>query len=417
MLRYKVVVSFMFMVMVAACQPAKPPFECKDALGCVTIAPDAPIKIGSLQVVSGGQANLGEFGLQAIGLALTERDNRLLGHPIVLQNEDEGCTPEGGANAALKLVADPQIVGIIGTICSSSAINAAKIMSEAGLVMISGANTVPALTGVGDEKGANWQAGYFRTIQNAAYWGDIAATFVSQKLGVTKAATIHDNDAYAQALTELFSQKFTALGGEVVLATSINRGDKDMLPILAAVAKSESQFIFYPIFQPEADYLTIQTKDVVGLEKIQRMVAGSVATDKFIKSVEAKGIGMYVVVTAKPSGAAFDKFRADFKAKYNTNVPHFTVPYTYDATNLLLKAIEQVVLKDDDNTLHLGRQALRDALYTVTDFQGATGEIHCNKFGDCNIGSVSVLQLNDPATGLDGLNDNVIFSSTLEKSK
>jgi len=418
MLRYKIVSCFiMVFVVVVACQSAPPPFECKDVLGCVTIKPGEPIKIGALQVVSGGQANLGEFGLQAIGLALAERDNNLLGHSIVLQNEDEGCTPEGGANAALKLVADPQIVGIIGTSCSSSAIKAAKIMSDAGLVMVSGGNTLPSLTGVGNEKGANWQLGYFRTIQNAVYWGDIVATFAYQKLGVTKAMTVHDNDAYAQALVELFTQKFTQLGGKVILATSINRGDKEMQPILAAVAKSGAEFMFYPVFQPEADYLTIQFKQVAGLEKVQRMAAGSIATDAFIKSVQANGTGMYMVVIAKPSGAAFDKFNANFKAKYNKEVPFFAIPYIYDATNLLLAKLEAVAIKDEDGTVHIGRQALRDALYATTDFQGVTGMMTCNQFGDCNSGSSSILQLNDPAAGLDGLNSNIIFSSTPGESK
>ncbi len=404
------------MALLGSCRQAAPAFKCTDKIGCVTIAPGEPIKIGTLLVSSGGSANLGEFSLQAIELALSQRDNKLLGHALVLQKEDEQCTPQGGANSALKIVADPKVVGIIGTVCSSSATDASKIMSEAGLVMISGANTVPALTGAGNEKGKNWQAGYFRTVQNATYWGDTAATFAFQKLGKTKAATIHDGDAYAQALAALFAQKFTQLGGKIVLAASINRGDKDMLPVLTAVAKAEAEFLFYPVFQPESDYLTIQSKSVAGLEKIERMMAGASATEKFIKAVDSHGLGMYVLST-KPSGAAYDKFSADFKAKYDKGIPHSLVPYTYDAINLLLAKLEAVAVKEADGTLHIGRQALRDALYATNNLPGGSGTITCNPFGDCNIGSTSVLQLKDPTAGLDGLNSNVVFSYTPGESK
>ncbi len=37
------------LALISACQAAPPPFECKDELGCVTIKPDEPIKLGVLQ--------------------------------------------------------------------------------------------------------------------------------------------------------------------------------------------------------------------------------------------------------------------------------------------------------------------------------------------------------------------------------
>ena len=43
-------------ILLAACQPVPPPFECTDAIGCVDIAPGEPLKLGVLQALSGGAA-------------------------------------------------------------------------------------------------------------------------------------------------------------------------------------------------------------------------------------------------------------------------------------------------------------------------------------------------------------------------
>jgi branched-chain amino acid transport system substrate-binding protein len=52
--------------------------------------------------------------------------------------------------------------------------------------------------------------------------------------------------------------------------------------------------------------------------------------------------------------------------------------------NMILQALQKpgVVVKDADGTLHVLKQALRDAL-AATDMQGITGNIKCDPNGDC----------------------------------
>ena len=145
-----------FIVFVAilptACQKSPPPFKCTDSIGCVDIAPSEPIKISALLALSGGAAPLGLEQTQSIKLAIAQRGEQLLGHPIKLHIEDARCSPEGGTNAALKVVTRPEIITILGTSCSDAAVTA-KIMSEAGLTMISGGNSAPSLTAIGEQQG------------------------------------------------------------------------------------------------------------------------------------------------------------------------------------------------------------------------------------------------------------------------
>ena len=227
----------------AARQKDAPVFTCSDAIGCVTIDPGEPIELGVLQALSGGPAPIGLAQVRSIELAVAARDGQLLGHPIELQIEDEYCSPEGGTVAAQKLASDPQIIAILGTTCSGAAAPAAQVMSAAGLVMISGENTAPSLTAIGGKPGPDWQPGYFRSTYNDTVRGQAAATFVFRELGLTQVATINDGDAFTQGLTDAFEQKFTGLGGEIVLAATVNKEESNMHPVLEAVALAEAQLV------------------------------------------------------------------------------------------------------------------------------------------------------------------------------
>ena len=71
--------------------------------------------------ISGATAFLGEDSVGAIEIAIDDRGGELLGHSIQLSGEDSLCSAEGGQTAATKVSADPTILGVIGTNCSSAA--------------------------------------------------------------------------------------------------------------------------------------------------------------------------------------------------------------------------------------------------------------------------------------------------------
>src|SRR5512143_827827 len=118
MLQRKPLILFLLAaVLLTACRPSPPPFKCPDALGCVEIVPRAPIKIGVIYNLTGA-GPLGLFLLHSVELAVEDRGSQLLGHRVELVSADARCSGEGGTTAALKITADPQIVGIVGPTCS-----------------------------------------------------------------------------------------------------------------------------------------------------------------------------------------------------------------------------------------------------------------------------------------------------------
>jgi branched-chain amino acid transport system substrate-binding protein len=409
--RESAILLFLTVVLLAGCRPAATPFECTDAIGCVKIAPGEPIKIGVLQALSGDLAVQGLEHLDCIQLALKDRGNELLGHPIELHSADSRCSREGGTTAVLKLTADPQMVGIVGPTCSSAAASAMVEVAEAGLVMISGSSSSISLTSVGGEPGPDWRPGFLRTAQNDAVVGRAAATFAFQVLGVRKAATINDGDPYTRGLTDTFAQGFAELGGDVVLAIAVNKGDTDMRPVLNAVAASGAELLFFPVFRPEGDYIVLQAGAVEGMESTTLMSAEGVYFDTFVEAIAEAGIGMHFITPVMPEGPAYDDFVARYEAQFNerpTKTPYHA--HVYDAANLLLDAVEAVAVQDGDGTLHVRRQALRDALYATSGKQGLIGSLTCDEYGDCGVARFEVVRLDDPAAGFEGLAANVVYT-------
>jgi branched-chain amino acid transport system substrate-binding protein len=396
-------------ILLTTCQAASPPFQCTDKIGCMTIGPGEPIKIGMLQTLSGDVGTQGLEQVQSFEVAAAGRAGKLLNHPLELRREDSLCSGEGGTTAALKIVADPQTVAVFGTTCSGEAVTAARIVSEAGLVMISSSNSAPSLTSVGGKQGENWQSGYFRTAHNDADQGRAAATFAVQELGLRKAATINDGDAYTQGLAKIFGQVFTELGGQIVLNAAINKGDTDMKPVLAAVAASDVELLFFPIFPPEGNYIALQAREVEGFEQIALMGGESLLTPAFVEPVGVAGVGMYFVSPQTPAGSAYDNFVVKYQSKYGQSPSTPFVAHSFDAANMMFDAIEKAAIKEQNGTLHMGRQALRDALYDISGYQGLTGTLSCDKFGDCGAASFKVVRLDDPAAGMEGLTDNVVY--------
>ena len=71
--------------------------------------------------------------------------------------------------------------------------------------------------------------------------------------------------------------------------------------------------------------------------------------------------------------------------------------------------------QDEDGTLRIGRQALRDMLYATSGYQGLTGSLTCDEYGDCGVARFQVVRLDDPAAGLEGLATNVVYNYPSDK--
>ncbi len=357
--------------------------------GCVTVASGAPVKIGTLLAISGDVASLGNDSNAGVTLAIDHLDGSfdgkmgtIDGHAISVVKEDDECSADGGQKGGTKLAADPQIVAVVGTTCSSSALGVAdKIMSNAGIPLISPSNTNPALT----EEGTH-QPFYLRT----AYNDRIQAAIINdwaQKEGFKTAATIHDESPYASALAEVFGTDFENNGGSISDAESIQSTDTDFKALLQKIAQNPPDMLYYPDFDPACELIAQQAKQTAGLENTTLVGSDGCLTDTYINEGGAAIVGTFA---SGPDLSAFqqgDFYTKQFLPAYKQLIGSApTSAYhaqAYDAMGMIAQAIESVAIKNDDGSLTIPRMALRDALFATSNYQGITGTITCSDLGDC----------------------------------
>lgn len=352
-----------------------------DRIGVIKLKAADPISIGVWFVVAGPDASLGVDTKRGVELAAEDKKGKLLGHPIKLIVQDEGCNAEGGQAAATKLAADKMIVAAIGSNCGSAARAGVPILWKAGIPTISPSNTLPSVTA--PNRGPAYD-GYMRTAHNDKLQGAVAADFAYKELKLTKAATIHDGSPYAEQLQAVFAAQFKKLGGTITAQEAISPTDTDMRPVLTKIASTRPDFIYLPIFIAAGGHVVRQAKEVSGLEKVVLMGADGIFSPDFYKAAGEPAIGMY---HSSPDFSAFAGGYKDFLAKHQKKYGEKPLApfhaHAYDAAMIVFNSIEKVAKKGPDGTLYIGRMALRDAMLATKDYKGLTGNLTCDKYGDC----------------------------------
>ena len=368
------------------------PFECADAIGCVDYAADEPIRIASALVITGPNTQLGLDSQYGVEIAIDFR-GQVAGHDVELQAEDDGCSAEGGQTAGQKIVSDPTIIGVIGTSCSGAGVPMSSVVSQAGYFMVSPSNTSPVLT----DPDIAWNPGYLRTAHNDKVQGAAIADYAFNTLGLTTAAGIHDGDPYTEGLTNAFRNSFEALGGTIVAYTAVNVGDTDMRPVLTDVAAAgPPEFLYFPVFTAECALLAKQAAEVAGLEDTVIAAADGCISDAAALAIGEAGDGMFFSgPDISFAGELYVDFKAAYLETYGTETLSVFHAHAFDAANMIFDCIEAVGVSEADGTLHVGRDDMRTCLYATAGFDGITGTLTCDAYGDCADPKISVSELVD----------------------
>ena len=415
-------VLFAFAIVAAACGsdddsgssgPASGDSLGDGSLGTVTVEAGEDIQIRSLNAITGDVAFLGIPNQRGVEQAIADFGD-IHGFSVTIGTGlDDLCSADGGQAAAQTIVADDDVVGVIGTSCSGAATAASPLISAAGMVMISPSNTSPALTSdLAGTAGDNYHAGYYRTAHNDLFQGAAMAKFVYEDLGVSAAAAIHDGDPYTQGLAQAFADAFEGLGGTVTGFTGVNKEDTDMVPVLTEIAAGSPGALFFPIFQPAGDMVADQAPGVSGLEGTILLGADGLQVQSFMELPQADGRYLsgpdlrYGDNTNQSTGVTAADFLADYEAN-NGNAPEAPFwAHSYDATTILLEAIKAASHVDGDD-LVVDRAGVREYLDNLSGYEGIIGTLSCDDFGDCGAARITVVQNN--SADFQGSLENVVF--------
>jgi branched-chain amino acid transport system substrate-binding protein len=267
------------------------------------------------------------------------------------------------------------------------------VLAQQGIVMVSSSNTSPTLT---DPSHAEFLGEfYFRTAHNDLVQGAAMAQYACEQ-GWTTAATIHDGSTYADNLRQVFEREFTEqCEGEIVSQQAVAVGDTEFSGVLTPIADAAPDLLYMPIFHPEGTLIAQQAADLPGLENTQLASADGMLGSPLV--VEQGGDAVEGMIFSGPACAG-DQYENEFLPAYQEisgeespiSVFHC---HAYDAANVIFNAIEQVAVQEDDGTLRIDRQALRDAIAATEGHEGLTGTITCDENGDCADPAITISRI------------------------
>ncbi len=381
-----------------------------DDVGVVKVAKGQPILIGALLVLSGPDLSLGVDASRGAEIAFDDHGNKLVGHPLKYLPEDGQCSVEGGQTGATRIASNKQIVGVIGTACSSESRGGAPILWNAGMPQAVTSATAPALTAADRPVGLQ---GIVRFVYNDIN-GAAAAVKYAQSVHAAKVATMHDGSLYAEELVNAFAKQFKAAGGTIVAAEAISPSDTDLRPVLTRIGTAKPELIFAPIFTGASAYLVRQVKEVPTLASTPVLGTDAVLAPAFLEAAGDAAVGYRLTGVdndPKLMGARYGDFLAKYKEKFGEDPIGGFHGNGYDAALAMMAAIEKVAKTDAGGDTFIGRKALRDALMQTADLDGITGKLTCDKSGDCGSSHFAVFEYvnGDPTTFKLGVNPKKVF--------
>ena len=340
------------------------------------------MKIGHVGPTSGAIAHLGKDNENGAKMAIEELNAAgvmIGGKPakFELLAEDDAGDPKQGTAAAQKLV-DAKVNGVIGHLNSGTTIPASALYSEAGLPQISPSATNPKYTRQGFKT-------TFRMVADDVHLGSTLGKYAVETLKAKNVAVIDDRTAYGQGVADEFEKAVAAAGGKIVGREFTNDKATDFNAILTTLKGKKPDVVFFGGMDAVAGPMLKQMKQL-GIKA--KFMGGDGICSSELPKLAGDGMGDEQVFCAEAGGVEGDqlpvmeKFRADFKAKFGTEVQVYA-PYVYDAVKVMAAAM--VTANSADPKVYL------PALAATNGYKGVTGTVSFDEKGDIKNGALTLM--------------------------
>ncbi len=355
----------------------------EDPWGNIVIPSGQPVKVGLSSALAGGYAAYGTDMLNGVDLAIDKFGGTLHGWTLTSEGQDDNCEGAAGVTVAEQFSADPNIIGVIGPMCSGSIVPAEDIYAANHVIMITPSGTAVAVTAQGYEN-------VFRTVPNDDLQAQVTVEYLTKELSLTSLAIIHDQSIYGEGLATAVKQDFEAAGGTVTSFEGINRGESDYSAVVSTTMAGDPQGVYFGGMDAEGMKLVVQLR-AANYSGVFFGPDGIKSQPSFADAAGAAAEGAYMTFGAVGGATGFEEFLAAFQAKFNGD-PVAYGPGSYDAASILLQAADRVATVDAGGNLVIGRKALADSI-RATPFTGVTGHLEFDQSGDLKVVSITVFQV------------------------
>ncbi|NLJ26472.1 MAG: ABC transporter substrate-binding protein [Deltaproteobacteria bacterium] len=281
--------------------------------------------------------------------------------------EDNESKAESATSSALKLITQDEVLAIIGPQASKQAIPAGEVCNANKTPMISPWSTNPQTT---------LDRPYvFRACFLDPFQGPVAAKFVTEEFGAKKAAVLYDIASdYPKGLAEYFKEAFEKIHGpgSVVAFETFTTKDKDFSAQLTKIVNSGADVLFTPQYYDEVPLIVKQAQQLGWKKPIMGSDSWGSAELMTLCGDACKGYYFSTHYAAAGAKGATKEFIDKYNAKYGY-VPDDVAALTWDAVRLLFQAMQNT--GGMTGNLDKDRDAIKDQLAKVKDFEGITGKM------------------------------------------
>jgi branched-chain amino acid transport system substrate-binding protein len=342
------------------------------AIGLPTPTVDAQravIKVATQTPLSGEQAAIGEQIKLGAQIAVEEQVKRFrdLGFDLILVPYDDQAKPEVGVANARSIVADPDILLIVGHWNSGVALPASEVYKDAMLPMISPANTHPLITDRG-------YANVNRVCGRDDVQGPVGARFAARDLKIKTVYIIHNKTFYGQGIADTFQEEARRLGLKV-LGYEGTEERANFAPMIIPMKAKNPDMVYFGGEYPQAGLLLRQMRER-GVKSVFLGPDG-IDSSEMVKIADDAVLGSYYTTVAAP--AASGDFAKKFKERFNKPIEAWSM-YGYDAAAVGLKAIEGTIAGGRGQKPT--RSQIAAAIRSVKNFKGVTGTLAFDGKGD-----------------------------------
>jgi branched-chain amino acid transport system substrate-binding protein len=339
------------------------------------------IKIATQSPLSGGQAALGEGIKLGAQLAVEKFKGPLekQGFKVELVPFDDQAKPDVGVANARNIIADKDILAVVGHLNSGVAIPSSEVYREVGLAMISPANTNPTVTDRG-------YPNIYRVCGRDDVQGVVGAEFAHGTIKAKSIYIIHDKTTYGQGVAEFFKADAEKKGMKV-LGFEGTEEKSNFDPIITPIKARNPDLIYFGGIYEQAAPFFKQARE----KGVKSKFMGPDGLDSSdLAKIAGKAVqGMYYTSVAGPVSVypQAKQFADDYKKKFGKNPEPFAAQ-AYDAAAIAIKAVEATVKGGKAPTRDRVTAAVRDVKHT-----GITGAVEFDVKGDPKKALYFVLQV------------------------
>ncbi|MGI8098733.1 ABC transporter substrate-binding protein [Campylobacter coli] len=272
-------------------------------------------------------------------------------------------------SAVNRLIAQDKVIGIIGEATTPNTIQAISIVEDKKIPLIA-----PVASGDKLLEGKKYAS---RVCFSDSFQGGKFASYVTKELNLKNAVVIIDqSNVYSLGLAKAFEKSLKENGGKVIKKLAISSGDKDFRAVVSQLKSLNPDFVYMPIYHPEAALIARQAKQI-GFDKL--LAAGDGVNNQTFIDLGSTAVNGVVFTdsfdSSNPSTARGKTFINEYeKIKGNANLPAFSAMGA-DAYYVMLNAMNAC-----QNTLT--SECINEKIHQTSNYEGVGGIISIDASGN-----------------------------------